>query len=44
MVNKSQEDERRRKYHRGEYISRINRVIDYIESHYEEALQLEEGT
>ena len=42
MVNKSQEDEGRRNYHRGEYISRINRVIDHIESHYEETLQLEE--
>ena len=41
-MKKVQPDEKRRKYHQEEYISRVNRVIDYIESYYEKPLQLEE--
>ena len=38
---KTQNNDARKKYMRQEYVSRINRVIDYIEKHIDEELSLE---
>ena len=35
-------DNNRQKYLREEYVARMNRVVDYIETHYEKALSLDE--
>ena len=41
-MNKHPKNEQAGKYNREEYISRINRVIDYVEDNYEKTLRLED--